>query len=417
MKKLLLAVLLIGSLSAGAQITFEKGYFVTNDGSRTLCLIKNEEWRNNPTSFFYKIDESAEVKTQNIQGVKEFGIDNDSQYKRFTVKLERSVNEAKSFSQNRNPEWRIETVFLQTLVSGQANLYLYTDSAVTKYFYDTPTVPAEQLIFLKYLNSNDYVVENKMFTQQLHNNVRCANTADKDFEKLAYNRKSLVKHFMAYNSCFGSVAEKNIDYTAKDKDREQFVMRITPAVFQTKLEVDDPGTFYNMDTSFDATIFKFGLDLEYIFPFGKNRWSIFINPSYQSFNGDNTVVRQENHSNGGYPIIYNEEVKFSTIEFPIGFRRYFFLAPDSKIFANIGFLIEATIGKKPSVEYTNTQNLVNATHSLPLDSGNSLFLGMGYNYKRFSGEFRFYTPRNITSVEGWEARYSNLGLILGYKIF
>lgn len=417
MKKLLWAVLLIGSVSASAQVTFEKGYFITNDGNRVSCLIKNEEWRNNPTAFFYKTDESGEVKTQHIQGVKEFGVDNESQYKRFAVKLERSVNEAKSYAKNRNPEWKTETVFLQTLVSGQANLYLYTDSAITKYFYETPAATTEQLIYLKYLNSNDYIVENKMFIQQLKSNVSCANTSDKDFDKLAYNRKSLVKHFTAYNSCFASVSEKNVDYTAKDKDRDQFVLRITPSVFQAKLKVDDPGTFYNMSTSFDATIFKFGLDLEYIFPFGKNRWSIFVNPGYQSFSGDNTVVRQENQSNGGYPIVYNEEVEFSTVEFPIGFRRYFFLSPNSKIFANIGFLVETTIGKKPSVEYSNTQNLPNAIHSLPLGSGTSLFLGMGYNYKRFSGELRFYIPRNITAVEGWEAKYSNLGLILGYKIF
>ncbi len=416
MKKILLAVLLIGFTSATAQVTFEKGYFIANDGSRTTCLIKNEEWRNNPTSFLYRMDESGEIKTQNIQGVKEFGIDNESQYKRFTVKLERSINEAKSFSQNRNPEWKTETVLLQTLVSGQANLYLYTDSAVTKYFYDTPAVPVEQLIYLKYLNSNDYIVENKMFTQQLHNNVRCANTPDKSFEKMGYNRKSLVKHFTAYNSCFGSAAEKTVDYTAKDKERDQFVLRITPAVFQTKLEVNDPGTFYNMDTSFDATVFRFGLDLEYIFPFGKNRWSFFVNPGYQSFKGENTVVRQENHSNGGNPIIYNEEMNFSTIELPFGIRRYFFISPNSKIFANVGFMFETTLGD-PAVEYTNTQNLSNATHTLPLQSSNSLFLGLGYAYKRFSGEFRYNTTRNVARLENWEADYSTYGLMLGYKIF
>ena len=60
MKKLLLILLAFTLQLFSAQIKFEKGYLITNNGERKEILIKNKDWLNNPTEFTYKIAESTE---------------------------------------------------------------------------------------------------------------------------------------------------------------------------------------------------------------------------------------------------------------------------------------------------------------------------------------------------------------------
>ena len=54
MKNLLVISFLFYLTFSYSQITFEKGYFISNDGIKTECFIKNLDWRNNPTEFEYK---------------------------------------------------------------------------------------------------------------------------------------------------------------------------------------------------------------------------------------------------------------------------------------------------------------------------------------------------------------------------
>ena len=94
-----------------AQINFEKGYFISNYGHKTECLIKNVDWKNNPTEFEYKINSNdTEIKTETIASVTEFGIDNTSKFKRYKTNIERSSNELKDISNTKNPKWNEETL-------------------------------------------------------------------------------------------------------------------------------------------------------------------------------------------------------------------------------------------------------------------------------------------------------------------
>ena len=35
------------------QIKYEKGYFINNENKKIECLIKNKDWKNNPSEFSY----------------------------------------------------------------------------------------------------------------------------------------------------------------------------------------------------------------------------------------------------------------------------------------------------------------------------------------------------------------------------
>lgn len=55
MKNILSFLLLFIVNNFYGQINFEKGYFKDNNGKQTDCFIKNEDWKNNPYTFKYKL--------------------------------------------------------------------------------------------------------------------------------------------------------------------------------------------------------------------------------------------------------------------------------------------------------------------------------------------------------------------------
>jgi len=73
-----------------AQMHFEKGYFESNDGSITKCLIKNEDWYKTPNQFKYKLLTEDNIQLKKIDEIKEFGIDNQTKYIRADVNVDMS---------------------------------------------------------------------------------------------------------------------------------------------------------------------------------------------------------------------------------------------------------------------------------------------------------------------------------------
>jgi hypothetical protein len=126
MNRILLALLLtISCLCGNTQVKFDSGYFVANDGRKTVCLIKNYDWKYNPTEFLYKQNENADVQKATIGDVREFGIVNFSLYERFEIDIDTSTDQLDAKTTNASPEFKRETVFLKVLVQGKASLYSY----------------------------------------------------------------------------------------------------------------------------------------------------------------------------------------------------------------------------------------------------------------------------------------------------
>jgi len=62
-----LIVLLFWITASFAQMEYEKGYLITNDLQRKNCLIKNEEWKDNPVEFSYKLTDNSAPETGTIK--------------------------------------------------------------------------------------------------------------------------------------------------------------------------------------------------------------------------------------------------------------------------------------------------------------------------------------------------------------
>jgi hypothetical protein len=420
MKNLLFVVFTLSFSFLQAQINFEKGYYISNSGIKTQCLIKNIDWKDNPTEFEYKISPTdTEIKTETIASVSEFGIDNTSKYKRFKINIERSSNDLHYISKTKNPVWKEEILFLKVLVEGDATLFSFSDNNIYKYFFETKNTPIEQLIRIKYITYeknpgeafyDDSIRENNFFRQQLYNNLKCEAISNTNLENTKYDKSSLTSIFEKYNSCVGS----NSTTIYKDETKKDaFIIRITPGInLISPLKIVDPNPYYNVSTSINGkAVFKIGAEFEYILPFNNNIWSIFINPAYQKYGAEKTYVKNDGFGSQGADVTYNVVVNYSSVEIPMGIRRYFFLKNNGKIFVNAAY-INSTIG--------NTKiNINNGKKILESGSSSNFAFGVGGNFKnKFSVELRYNSSINLLrDYYQYEANYSSLGLIFGYRIF
>ena len=144
MRTCLLSLLISVSLSSFSQITFEKAYFIDNNGLKTECLIKNSDWVNNPVNFEFKLSADDTPKTMDVSSVKEFGIYNFSRYVSADVKIDRSKTKQTELTRLKDPEWSDERLFLKVLIDGKATLYYYQDFYHTRFFYSVDNSQIEQ---------------------------------------------------------------------------------------------------------------------------------------------------------------------------------------------------------------------------------------------------------------------------------
>ena len=212
---ILLMVLL--QIIAFSQIRYEKGYFIDNEGNRTECLIKNNDWRSNPIDFKYKLNENDEAKIATIATIQEFGIINYSKYIKAEVDIDISSDQVVNLTKTEDPIWSKEIVFLNTIVMGDAYLYKYIQgSDLVRYFYQVGESEIKQLIYKRYsldLRSDgttghyqldikvEGLFENEGYKKQLWDDVRCSSKDLKTIKDLSYTRSKLVKYFTNYNKC------------------------------------------------------------------------------------------------------------------------------------------------------------------------------------------------------------------------
>lgn len=405
-KKLLLYLLFILSLQAHSQIVFEKGYFVDNNDKKTTCLIKNTDWGNNPTEIQYKLDEQDQPVSISIQQIKEFGIDNQSKYERFTVDVDKSSQVIRDMGYDKNPEFKKETLLLKVLLEGKASLYEYSSSSLTRYFFKTDSLPITQLIFKSYKTSEEQIVQNKQYKQQLWMALKCDNTIIADVEKLNYRKNSLLKFFAKYNECSKS-EYKNFNF---DEKKDLFNLSIRPGITSSAISVSNNSvSTSDFNRDFDNKIgYRIGVEAELILPFNKNKWALIFEPTYVGgYKAEKSSLDSRTNE------VLKGSIEYNAIELPIGLRYYMFLNNQSSVFVNVQAVMDQSINSKAYLEYSSQRN-----ETLEPKAKGSFTLGAGYKYKqKYSVEFRANFGKNVlVNYKDWNSDYKSFALTFGYSI-
>lgn len=400
MKKIGLLIAILAAAVSYAQIKFEKGYLIDNQGKRSEVLIKNLDWKNNPIEFEYKLEEKQETKKENIKNIQEFGIDGSSRYIRKTVMIDQSSTTLKEMSDNKAPEFKEETIFLNYIVDGKAGLLYYYDAHKKRIFYTLNGSEPQQLIYKPYYITENNIAYNEDYKKQIAENLNCGMNS-KLLERAEYTEKSLTDIFVLYNECSGGEIVK---YEQEKKKKDVFNLNIRPGINFTSFSTSYLDTFETDETDFENKIsFRIGLEAEFILPFNKNKWALFVEPTYQSYKSEaETIVNPGNHKT-------KSTIDYKSIEIPFGVRHYFFLNNDSKIFINLGYVVDI----KMSSSYIQYQR------AFDIKSGNNFVLGAGFKYNnKFSAEVRIGTTRNLfKSYRYLSSDYNTTSIILGYTLF
>lgn len=399
MKKIFF-LLLFAAISSFGQIQFENGYIITIDGEKKECLIKNVDWRYNPETFSYKMPGSDEVIEGNTATISEFGVVGASSFVRAQVKIDRSPVDLKYLREGKNPEWSEETVFLRSLVKGNANLFSFRQGNLVKFFYSTPTVPVNQLVHKKYMgtvNNNREVLNNNTFRQQLWNDVRCQDATMADVEKVLYEQNDLVKYFTKYHTCTGGVTNE----LAEKKPRKLLTLKIAPGVSFATFKLDNPYTLQDVDFG-SQTNLRLGVELEYILPFNNNKWAATFEPIFESYKAEKEVEQFNN--------IIKTNIDYKTIDFAIGLRYYMYFSPDFSGFINAAYMPGFSRNMDSYVNY--------AQYHFEARQKPNFSIGAGLGYKRFTFEARTFTTNDLLNDQPTVyGGYNKFSLIVGYKIF
>lgn len=401
---LLLLVATVLSLNSYAQITFEPGYFIDNDGKKTDCLIKNKDWKNNPIEFQYQLFANDEKRIADIESVREFGISGTTKYIRATVEIDRSGTNIRQLSDTQSPIFKKEELFLKVLIEGKASLLQYEDKNLKRYFYQTQNKLIEQLIYKPYKDTNGKIFQNNQFRTQLKVNLNCNSIKKGRVENLSYTKNKLIKLFIDYNQCKNETFD---NYTEQGK-KDGFNLTIRPGINISSLNIRNI-LFDTRDTDFGTlTNFRLGIEAEFIMAFNNGKWSFIIEPTYQYFKSKKTLPASiDLMANPELDVIVN----YQSIELPFGARHYFFLNRKSKIFLNVGFVFD--VSGNSIIDFDS-----NSAEDLEINSNINFYFGVGYKFlDRFSFEARHMTNRDLFNYNNWSNNYKNSSLILGYTLF
>ncbi|AEE19656.1 outer membrane protein with beta-barrel domain [Dokdonia sp. Hel_I_63] len=405
-KTLLFLFLSCIGINSVAQTEYVKGYFIENNNNKIECLIKDNDWNNNPENFQYKLSKDSKSLTGDISTVKEFMILNSSKYVRATVKIDMSSASADFLDKSRAPIFETKTLFLNILVEGNTSLYSYKNGTITRYFYSKSGAEIKQLVYKKFLTTTGKISTNTQYKQQLKTEISCPENATSSPENVSYNKSSLIGYFIEHNEC-NNYSFKNYNTETKGK---VINLSIRPRINNSSFSISNPGATVKKADLGSKTNFGIGLELELILPTNNNKWAFVIEPSYQSFKSE---ITQEAGSLFGDAI--TTSIDYSSIEIPLGLRHYFFLNDKSKLFVNASFIVD--ISSETAVEFDPANN--SSIAPLEVRAGSNIAFGVGYKLNnKYSAEIRYQTDRNLLSdfIE-WDSNYQTTSFIIGYTIF
>jgi len=380
-----------------AQSDFENGYFINNSGERIDCLIKNEDWIKNPTQFEYKLSENAEFKIGKLSDVKAFAVGKNFKYEKASVGIDRNILDEKS---NDGFNYQQDTLFLKVLVEGNINLYHLEEEKLNIFFIEKND-SIVQLKHKSYFNENFKRRYNNSFRSQLYTSFKSKEFDRERLKKVEYEVENLLNIFIEYNKSRGP-------YTVYyQRTKLKYNVYAKAGINSSTFDVQGG----NVLISFPGeTGIRIGAEFELFAPYSKGKWSAFLSPAYRSYEGESLAAVPFEDSSSD--LTNFNKVEYSSIEIPLGIRRYFFKSQDSKIklYLNAAYFFDIVIN--------NNIILLGENETLKSSLDFNFMFGGGLQYGKFGLEFLYFTPRNVVQdISGFKSDFKNIAINLTYQLF
>lgn len=398
MKKLLsISIGLLFTCLAVSQTEFKEGYYIHLEGDTITGYIKDYDWKINPLEVVFKKELSSQEEKIAPHQMLQFEMYNTSRYISRLVDIDVSDDRVARFSDQKPALFEKQHLLLKQLVEGEASLYAYETAAYKRYFIETKSSGLQQLVFKKYKNSNDQILENNRFRQQLLLILDSDKVDAASLKNLKYHQKQLMKVVQRYNSSFDSFSK---DFTSKS-NKKSFFVSLRPGIQMANITTDGPTSIDNRKYNNEFS-FRFGVELEYVLPYKNRKWALFFEPNYQSYSSKlaaQTFIEER-----------FTEVDYQSVLLNLGVRHYFYLSAQHQLFINAGFTYDLPFD---SFVGGNAGPLLDVTSSF------NFFGGVGYLFsKKFSVELRVQTNRDILpEYVNRSGEFNSFELVFGYKLW
>ena len=272
-KKQVITFILILFIQYGySQNRFEQGYYISNSGSKTDCLIEKKEWAIWSNDFFYATINGS-VKQIKIEDVKEFGIENKLKFITKEVEIEKSSDNINKLDKSSDFVFNKERILLKVIVEGDLSLYQYLDFNVKKLFFKTITGNITQLKYKRYSNETNKTINAIIeYKNQLRKNMKCSNI---DFKELNFELISIKKYVLNQNKCSNS----KINFIEKRVTQTKLLISGSVGLNTSNLNINRSQKVFSLNST-DPT---FGIDFNFLIPTIRNEMEVNFKTSYNAF--------------------------------------------------------------------------------------------------------------------------------------
>ena len=355
------------AMAAQAQIDFQPGYYIRNDGTKVSCLIKDRGWRNNPKNIVCKTSPDAAPVTIGQESITEFSVGN-AKYQRFSIDVDTSAQGLEDLGRSWLSQFRHETAILRVLVEGKATLFVYRNGDRTKFYFKLNTATPQPLIFKQYMSDGGSIATNLGYITQLSDSLTCSSSNLPDPTTLRYEEKGFVRYFIAYNACMKS---PYTDYWAKTgKTAVHLFIKPGLDLSDAKLTDNSSASAHSYDFGSQPS-FRIAAELEIVLPFNRNKWALVFEPAYLSYSGKT--------SSGSH-------LDYKAVQALLGARYFLIVAGPSKL-----YLTGSIYADFP----TNT-NLIYGSDAIQFSTHFGASFSAGYRlHDRFGIELKYSIPRGL----------------------
>ncbi|WP_116127080.1 hypothetical protein [Lewinella sp. IMCC34183] len=392
----LLLILCAFAIDLSGQSAYKSGYLVNASGQRESVRILDRDWVDNPLQFRYLTADDQRLRGT-VAAVREFGYDDGSlRYLRAVAPIDRSSNRVGELSSSSQPEYKNDTVFLEWLVDGAADLFYYEDGELRRFFYRLGDGVPRPLVNRRY-RRGQAVLEQAPFRGELRRQVNCGG-ADADVRDLGYRRRELVAYFEEYNACEGVAYQ---------------TMVRQPAADWLRISLRPGGSFHFGEVRFDGSFggrripelvpttgVRLGVEAEAVLPLANQQWSVFGELYVQRVtSGRDSITRGD------------ASLNLRSLNVPLGFRRYIHLGPQRSLFVSLFGLFQF-----PWDSYTFVTN-ARVKGGYPASWNFGLGAGGGYRSGRWLVELRYAHNQDILQkFVNVSTYYRSVSLVAGYRL-
>lgn len=340
-----LSILMNSQQFKPAEITF-------NNGEKIKVNVAYNTPFFTPQSFEFK-EGSDKSKKLGINEIKEVNITDKAKFIKAEIEISRHPENLKNLELHKAFNIKKEEHFIEQIVFGKYNLYVYADEKNKAFYYkNSEDTTLKPLLFKEYFidsgeNEGDKT-SNKQYVQDLKE-INCGNI---DYNNVRYLESSLINYFNNINKCSGSTI------TEYQKSKGY----IEHKIYGNYSKVNETG-----ETGFGG-----GYEFEYHLPFNNYSFAIAAAPGFVSY--------KENENLSFTQITY-----IKIISLPIILRYYPVKTKDFKMYASYSIVNFSQIHQKLMSYNNNVENFKRFT------AFENNFFELGFRFKTLEAFSRFHS--------------------------